>query len=305
MSESETIGAEVEEIIGEALEIHSTPSPPAPLFRTDDPVEVVQKATEVANALAAVVESKQLYKAIGQKKHVLVEGWTLLGSMLGVFASIEWTRQITEGWEARAVARTMAGVEIGAAEAICTRRENKWSKADDYAIKSMAQTRAVSKALRAPLGFIMTLAGYEPTPEAEMPEAEPVRSESPEMLRVPKSWAAITEMVSAYDELTYELFLLFADACRRYLYPGSTDTKSLERSERAEMLRVVGIAALRLREQVDASKFPPPGIEDIQRAFASVLEGQELAPSEHALEDWREKVTAAAVAAAAQREGAD
>jgi hypothetical protein len=33
----------------------------------------------------------------------------------------------------------------------------------------MAQTRATSKALRVPLGFIVVLAGYEATPEEEMP----------------------------------------------------------------------------------------------------------------------------------------
>jgi hypothetical protein len=33
----------------------------------------------------------------------------------------------------------------------------------------MAQTRAVSKALRLPLGFVMQLAGFNPTPADEMP----------------------------------------------------------------------------------------------------------------------------------------
>jgi hypothetical protein len=33
----------------------------------------------------------------------------------------------------------------------------------------MAQTRATSKALRQPLGFVMTLAGYSATPAEEMP----------------------------------------------------------------------------------------------------------------------------------------
>ena len=33
----------------------------------------------------------------------------------------------------------------------------------------MAQTRATSKALRQPLGFVITLAGFDPTPAEEMP----------------------------------------------------------------------------------------------------------------------------------------
>jgi hypothetical protein len=38
----------------------------------------------------------------------------------------------------------------------------------------MAQTRATSKALRQPLGFVMTLAGYAATPAEEMPREEVV-----------------------------------------------------------------------------------------------------------------------------------
>jgi hypothetical protein len=51
---------------------------------------------------------------------------------------------------------------------MCTRSEGKWRTAGDYAIRSMAQTRAVSKALRLPLGFIMQLAGYSATPAEEI-----------------------------------------------------------------------------------------------------------------------------------------
>jgi hypothetical protein len=37
----------------------------------------------------------------------------------------------------------------------------------------MAQTRAISRALRAPLGQIVTLAGYAPASAEEIPAAEP------------------------------------------------------------------------------------------------------------------------------------
>jgi hypothetical protein len=62
----------------------------------------------------------------------------------------------------------LAGQTVGAAEAMCTTNEGRWRKADPYAVRSMAQTRAVSKALRLPLGFIMQLAGYSPTPAEEI-----------------------------------------------------------------------------------------------------------------------------------------
>jgi hypothetical protein len=123
----------------------------------------------VATELGKLITSRRLYKDIQGRKHVLVEGWTLLGSMLGVFPDTEWTRQIEGGWEARVVAKTLNGQVVGAAEAMCTHSENTWRNRDEYALRSMAQTRAVSKALRLPLGFVMQLAGYEATPAEEMP----------------------------------------------------------------------------------------------------------------------------------------
>lgn len=150
---------------------------PMTLFGTDMPELVVERASIVASALAKVIGERDLTTRIGNKDHVQVEGWTLLGSMLGVFAEVEWTRPLENGWEARAVARTLNGNVVGAAEAMCTRKERTWGNRDDYALRSMAQTRAVSKALRMPLGFIMHLAGYSATPAEELVDEQPERSE--------------------------------------------------------------------------------------------------------------------------------
>ncbi len=146
---------------------------PPTLFGTSDPVQVVEVATKQANALASVIKAKHLYVDIRNREHVKVEGWTLLGSMAGVFPVCLWTRAIENGFLAHVEARTLNGQVVGAAEAICTREETRWAEADDYAICSMAQTRATSKALRLPLGFIMALAGYETTPAEEMPDTAP------------------------------------------------------------------------------------------------------------------------------------
>ena len=50
--------------------------------------------------------------------------------------------------------------------------EKTWAGRDDYALRSMAQTRATSKAMRQPLGFIITLAGFDATPAEEMAVAD-------------------------------------------------------------------------------------------------------------------------------------
>ena len=145
------------------------PAPAANLFRADDPVQVVQRATEVADALKDVITSRGMLVRIQGREHCTVDGWQVLGSMIGVTAVCEWTRPMQDGWEARVLAQTLDGRVIGAAEAQCTRTEKMWSKRDDYALRSMAQTRATSKALKGPLGFVVKLAGFEPTPADEMP----------------------------------------------------------------------------------------------------------------------------------------
>jgi hypothetical protein len=167
------------EIIDEtetALAIREPAPPPTTLFGTDDPAAVVEAARRAAQPLAAVVREQKLFVKIGQGEHVKVEGWTLLGSMLGVFPVVTWTHKLEDGWEAQVEARTRRGDVVGCAEAMCTRGETRWAKADEYAIRSMAQTRATSKALRQPLGFVMQLAGYNPTPAEEMPREPRKRS---------------------------------------------------------------------------------------------------------------------------------
>ena len=138
------------------------------------PKQIVETATEMANVLKRVIDSRKLYTDIQGKKHVQVEGWTTLGAMLGVFPIIEWSRPTLDadglpvGWEARCSVKRPDGAIIGAAAAQCTRKERMWAQRDDYALRSMAQTRATSKAMRLPLAWVMTLAGYEATPAEEM-----------------------------------------------------------------------------------------------------------------------------------------
>jgi hypothetical protein len=153
--------------------------PVTSLFLTNDPETFLARAQEAAAALDRVIRDRKLYTTIRGRDHVHVEGWTLLGSLLGVFPITEWTRPIEDGWEARVVARTRAGELVGAAESMCLRKESKWRSADDYAIRSMAATRATSKALRLPLGFIVELAGFDPCPAEELTADEPRTEQKP------------------------------------------------------------------------------------------------------------------------------
>jgi hypothetical protein len=153
---------------------------PVTLFGTVDPAEIADAAAAKAAVLKKVVDQAGLAKRFGRdgREFITLEGWTFLGSMFGVFASVEWSRPIVNasnevyGWEARAEARTLEGRLVGAAEAMCTIGERNWSNRDQYAVRSMAQTRAISKALRMPLSFVTVLAGYEATPADEVPDKD-------------------------------------------------------------------------------------------------------------------------------------
>lgn len=146
---------------------------PPGLFGTQEPVAVIEKATAVATALKGVIVRQGLISKISGKEYPKCEAWTLLGTMLGVFPVLCWSRPVENGWEARVEARTRDGAVVGAAEAECLRSEKNWSNRDDFALRSMAQTRATAKCLRMPLGFVMTLAGYEATPAEEMVSDHP------------------------------------------------------------------------------------------------------------------------------------
>jgi hypothetical protein len=180
---------------------------------------VIVRATAVANALHKVIQDKQLFKMIQGKPHVLVEAWTLLGNMLGVFPVIVWTKPIvdvsgkTQGWEARCEARTRTGEIVGSAEAQCARDENMWgwhpkdkngkplTVRDEHALRSMAQTRARSKALSGPLGFVVTLAGYSATPAEEMPQAGTQSADASSAGKImPKQHAKIAVLVKELEE---------------------------------------------------------------------------------------------------------
>lgn len=138
------------------------------LFGASEPIAIIERATSVATALKGVIQAQKLISNIQGKEYPRCEAWTLLGTMLGVFPVLQWSKPVEDGWEARVEAKTRDGAVVGAAEAQCLRTEQNWSNRDDFAVRSMAQTRATAKALRMPLGFVMTLAGYEATPAEEM-----------------------------------------------------------------------------------------------------------------------------------------
>ena len=154
------------------------------LFHTEDPEAFIGRAAAIASVLAKVLKHRHLTLEIQGREHVRVEGWQLLGAMLGISPVCIWTRPLkaedgkAQGWEARVEARAIDGSTVGAAEGSCDRSERTWANRDEHALRSMAQTRATAKALRQATGAVMVLTGFEGTPAEEMPEEsehQPIR----------------------------------------------------------------------------------------------------------------------------------
>jgi hypothetical protein len=158
-------------------------APPPTLFGTTDPDTALKRMSEIADRLIDVVRDRKLVARIQGRDYLTAEAWQVVGGMVGVLPVVVWTRpnESGEGYVARVEARTLSGQVVGAAEAECSRAEKVWKDRYPSTLRAMAQTRAVSRALRAPLGQIVALAGYDAASAEEMPplsdEPEPERGQ--------------------------------------------------------------------------------------------------------------------------------
>lgn len=138
------------------------------------PKAVASRATEIANVLKSIIEKQNLFTDIKGKKYVRVEGWQAIGTMVGI---VPKERRVTELEDGSYVAEVelinvKTGLVVGGGSALCSMDEKRWGEADKYARRSMAVTRAVGKSYRLTFGWVMSMAGYETTPEEEMPQSE-------------------------------------------------------------------------------------------------------------------------------------
>lgn len=129
--------------------------------------------------LAKLIKEKGLSSNIQGKQFVNVEGWQFAGASLGLMPIITETTDLTRrGTEpgqveikymAKCEVRNInTGQLVATGVAICSNFENSKKRFDEYAILSMAQTRAIGKAYRNLLAWLMKAAGFEATPAEEM-----------------------------------------------------------------------------------------------------------------------------------------
>lgn len=139
-----------------------------PEYDFDDKIRV---ATTVATSLKKVIASQDLAIKIQGNEYVTSEGWETLGTMLGCTPYVESVEEIQLG-EKRHQFGYVATVSIRQGDRIISRAsamaERNNNQKERPAVYSMAQTRALGKAYRMALSWIMKMAGYQPTPAEEM-----------------------------------------------------------------------------------------------------------------------------------------
>lgn len=143
----------------------------ADLLSQSTPGDMLQQATQVANVLKDVLVKQGLVAMVSGKPHVKVEGWNTMGCMLGILSREKEVKELEDGsYEATVELYSIkTGAVVGTGSALCGKDEARWGKADRFARRSMAITRATGKAFRLNFSWVMSLAGYEPTPEEEHP----------------------------------------------------------------------------------------------------------------------------------------
>lgn len=146
-----------------------------------------EQSLKVAEILQRFVAEKKLTANIKGKQYPLVEAWCFAGSQLGLYPILTEVMNLCNENETKFLARVEVRrisddkvMSLGVA--ICSNKEASKRLFDEYAILSMAQTRAEGKAFRMLLSWIMKAAGFEATPAEEMDFAN---GKSPEITDVP------------------------------------------------------------------------------------------------------------------------
>jgi hypothetical protein len=142
-----------------------------------------EEVTKMAVVLKNHIVKNSLYSNIKGKNYVHVEGWQFAGGLLGTYPRVvkveslethaEGGGRFTYKWLAEVeIVRVSDEKVISRGFALCSNKEPNKTSFDEYAVLSMAQTRAIGKAYRNVIAWVMKMAGYEATPAEEMDVVE-------------------------------------------------------------------------------------------------------------------------------------
>jgi hypothetical protein len=137
-----------------------------------DPTALHRRSIEIANAVREGVLGQTI--EIQGKKYIQSPGWAMMANAFGFVVSGGEVKKEGEGFVAKAyLKRVDNGVVVAEAEGFCDRTEARWKSAPEYAVRSMAQTRAASKVCKMALASCVPLMGVKNlsvTPAEEVPE---------------------------------------------------------------------------------------------------------------------------------------
>jgi len=162
----------------------ATPDTPAPVPSLPDGVrnslhsipELQRQAKEAARAVRKFARKNPAAMCTFEdgKRYACVELWQFLGACFGHTPLITSTQELrddagtTTGFLAVAHIRNPQGQIVSGAEAVCMFSESEWKEKAAFQLRSMASTRAISKAFRNVFAWVMVMAGFCSTPAEEM-----------------------------------------------------------------------------------------------------------------------------------------
>jgi hypothetical protein len=155
------------------------------------PQELMRQSTDVAGVCREIVLKTS--RKIGDRNFVAVEGWMSIATAHGCIASAKAVERVEGGFRATGEVRRLSdGALVSEGEGFVGEDEPTWfggetevwnrqtrqrerktlPKRHDYAIRAMAQTRAISRACRSAFAHIVVLmdSGLSTTPAEEVPD---------------------------------------------------------------------------------------------------------------------------------------
>ena len=203
---------------------------------------------DLAKDLAKFIKDNKLSTTVQGKEFVNVEGWQYAGSRLGIVPIVEHVINVGSPEELKYQAKVTLfdirhGVTVGAGFAVCSNKESGKKFYQEFAIMSMAQTRAVGKAYRNILAWIIRAAGYEPTPAEEMDydtnksaAAAPVPAVAAMVQPVPAMQVVPAEVPAVAAEATTSAPVLYATASQKEEIIRLLNHPVISRPEKTKML---------------------------------------------------------------------
>lgn len=139
--------------------------------------------SELSSLLKTYIEKNNLFTSMaGGRRYAQVEAWQFAGAVLQLSSRLVSCEDISEDRACQndssrknimfksivEVIDLRTNQVISRGEAICSNDESRRKKEDAFSLASMSQTRAVGKAYRLFLGFLLKMSGFEATPSEEM-----------------------------------------------------------------------------------------------------------------------------------------